>query len=276
MTKRISRECRIDTRIDTDTGEFDLVLATEGEASDGHVISIRGLDFADSIPLQVDHSRSVLANLGTVSRMRRDTVDGVPALRGVGQIRLTGDGEGLEARRDLVDAISSGHVRGTSLTWDSLKQVERRELPKGHAAKVTTTESSFRKKYGIFFEQSRAIEQSIVGIPADREALIGRSGSATSEISRSMWDGMIERIHDPAAVRTSEIISALERTVEQLEATSREAGEDPSDETPDESLSVTQALEATIQRIERGGRATSADLREGLDDVFERLTGSRI
>lgn len=276
MTQRISRECRIDTRIDTDTGEFDLVLATEGEASDGHVISIRGLNFADSIPLQVDHSRSVLANLGTVSRMRRDTVDGVPALRGVGQIRLTGDGEGLEARRDLVDAISSGHVRGTSLTWDSIKQVERRELPKGHAAKVTASESSFRKKYGIFFEQSRAIEQSIVGIPADREALIGRSGSATSEISRSMWDGMIERIHDPAAVRTSEIISALERTVEQLEATSREAGEDPSDETPDETLSVNQALEATIQRIERGGRATSADLREGLDDVFERLTGSRI
>ena len=276
MTERISRECRIDTRIDTDTGEFDLVLATEGEASDGHVISIRGLDFADTIPLQMDHSRSVLANLGTVSRMRRDRVDGVAALRGVGQIRLTGDGEGLEARRDLVDAISSGHVRGTSLTWDSIKQVERRELPKGHAANVTASESSFRKKYGIFFEQSRAIEQSIVGIPADREALIGRSGSATSEISRSMWDGMIERIHDPATVRTSEIISALERTVEQLEATSREAGDDPSDETPDESLSVTQALEATITRIERGGRATSADLREGLDDVFERLTGSRI
>ena len=276
MKERISRECRIDTRIDTDTGEFDLVLATEGEASDGHVISIRGLDFADTIPLQMDHSRSVLANLGTVSRMRRDRVDGVAALRGVGQIRLTGDGEGLEARRDLVDAISSGHVRGTSLTWDSIKQVERRELPKGHAANVTASESSFRKKYGIFFEQSRAIEQSIVGIPADREALIGRSGSATSEISRSMWDGMIERIHDPATVRTSEIISALERTVEQLEATSREAGDDPSDETPDESLSVTQALEATITRIERGGRATSADLREGLDDVFERLTGSRI
>ena len=276
MTERISRECRIDTRIDTDTGEFDLVLATEGEASDGHVISIRGLDFADTIPLQMDHSRSVLANLGTVSRMRRDRVDGVAALRGVGQIRLTGDGEGLEARRDLVDAISSGHVRGTSLTWDSIKQVERRELPKGHAANVTASESSFRKKYGIFFEQSRAIEQSIVGIPADREALIGRSGSATSEISRSMWDGMIERIHDPATVRTSEIISALERTVEQLEATSREAGDDPSDETPDETLSVNQALEATITRIERGGRATSADLREGLDDVFERLTGSRI
>ena len=276
MTERISRECRIDTRIDTDTGEFDLVLATEGEASDGHVISIRGLDFADTIPLQMDHSRSVLANLGTVSRMRRDRVDGVAALRGVGQIRLTGDGEGLEARRDLVDAISSGHVRGTSLTWDSIKQVERRELPKGHAANVTTSEPSFRKKYGIFFEQSRAIEQSIVGIPADREALIGRSGSATSEISRSMWDGMIERIHDPATVRTSEIISALERTVEQLEATSREAGDDPSDETPDETLSVNQALEATIKRIERGGRATSADLREGLDDVFERLTGSRI
>ena len=271
---RVARECRIDARIDTDSGEFDMVMATEGEASDGHIISIAGLDFPDSIPLQLDHSRSVLANLGTVSRMRRDRVDGVPALRGVGQIRLTGEGEALEARRDLVDAISSGHVRGTSLTWDSVRHRERRDLPKDHPARVGPKESDFKKKYGLFFEKSRTIEQSIVGIPADREALIGRSSEATAEISRSMWDGMIERI-DGTESRESEIIRALEESVERLEA-AREAGEESlSDEEPDDTLTVNQALARAIQRIERGGRETGADLRDGLGDVLERLTGRR-
>lgn len=271
---RVARECRIDARIDTDSGEFDMVMATEGEASDGHIISIAGLEFPDSIPLQLDHSRSVLANLGTVSHMRRDRVDGVPALRGVGQIRLTGEGEALEARRDLVDAISSGHVRGTSLTWDSVRHRERRDLPKDHPARVGPKESDFKKKYGLFFEKSRTIEQSIVGIPADREALIGRSSEATAEISRSMWDGMIERI-DGTESRESEIIRALEESVERLEA-AREAGEESlSDDEPEDTLTVNQALARAIQRIERGGRETSADLRDGLGDVLERLTGRR-
>jgi hypothetical protein len=271
---RVARACRIDTRIDTDSGEFDMVMATEGEASDGHIISIAGLEFPDSIPLQLDHSRSVLANLGTVSNMRRDRIDGMPALRGVGQVRLTGDGEALEARRDLVDAISSGHVRGTSMTWDSIRHVERRDLPKGHAAKVTNAEADYRKKYGLFFEKSRTIEQSIVGIPADREALIGRSGEAKAEISRSMWDGMIERL-DGTSSRELEIIRALEQSVERLEA-AREAGEEsPSDDEPEDTLTVTEALGRAITRIERGGRRTGADLRESLGDVLEQLTGSR-
>jgi len=274
--ERISRQCRIDSAIDTDSGEFDMVLATEGEASDGHIISIRGLEFADTIPLQMDHSRAVQSNLGTVSKMRRDKVDGLPALRGVGQIRLTGDGEQLEARRDLVDAISSGHVRGTSLTWDSIKHVERRDLPKEHFAKVTNTEKNYRKKYGLFFEASKAIEQSIVGIPADREALIGRQGEATSEVSRKMWDGLISRIDDPATVRASEIIGALERSVEQLEA-AREAGsgDDSSDDNPEGMLSVNHALDVTFDQLERAGRSDGADLKEALGDVLERLTGSR-
>lgn len=272
---RIARACRIDARIDTDSGEFDMVMATEGEASDGHIISIAGLDFPDSIPLQLDHSRSVLANLGTVSQMRRDRIDGVPALRGVGQVRLSGDGEALEARRDLVDAISSGHVRGTSLTWDSIRHVERRDLPKGHAAKVGNGESDYRKKYGLFFEKSRTIEQSIVGIPADREALIGRSSEATAEISRSMWDGMIERL-DGAGSRESEIIRALEESVERLEA-AREAGDETlSDDTrEDDTLTVNEALGRAIERIERNDRRTGADLRDALGDVLEQLTGSR-
>lgn len=271
----VSRECRIDAAIDTDSGEFDMVMATEGEASDGHVISIRGLDFPASIPLQLDHSRSVLANLGTVSKMRRDKLDGVPVLRGVGQIRLTGDGEALEARRDLVDAISSKHVRGTSLTWDSIKHTERRDLPRDHAAFVNATEKNARRKYGIFFEQSKTIEQSIVGIPADREALIGRSGGATSEISRSLWEGLISRIDDQSNGRESEIISALERSVEQLEA-AREAGDEtPSDEEPEISLTVTKALEDSLARIARSGTRSSSDLRDSLGDVLERLTGAR-
>lgn len=275
QTAKLSRECRIDSRIDTKTGEFEMVMATEGEASDGHIIRIAGLEFPDSIPLQLDHSRSVLANLGTVSRMRRDRVDGLPALRGVGQIRLSGDGEALEARRDLVDAIASGHVRGTSLTWDSVKATERRDLPRDHAAHVGATEKDYRKKYGLFFEKSKTIEQSIVGIPADREALIGRQGTATGEISRAMWDGLVERI-DGRESRESEIIRALEESVERLEA-ARDAGAQsvPREQTPEERPDFEAKLSEALERIGRSERMTGADLRDRLGDVLEQVAGSR-
>jgi hypothetical protein len=169
-SEHYSRKSSIDSRIDTDTGEFDMVMASEGEASDGHIISMRGLETSAELPLQLDHGRSALANLGIVSRIRKDQIDGVPVTRGVGRIRLTGDGEGLEARRDLVDAISRGDIRGVSLTWDSVAHRERRELPRNHPAHVGREEKDTRKRFGVFFEKSRAIEQSVVAIPADREA----------------------------------------------------------------------------------------------------------
>ena len=46
--------------IDLETGEFPLVLATQGESADGHILNIAGASAPGRIPLQVDHSNSAL------------------------------------------------------------------------------------------------------------------------------------------------------------------------------------------------------------------------
>lgn len=247
-----SRAAEIDARIDTDTGEFDMVMASEGEASDGHIISIRGLEAPQSIPLQLDHARGAVANLGTVTNMRRDTIDGLPVMRGVGQIRMSGDGEALAARRDLVDAIATGHVRGVSLTWESTKARERRDLPTNHPAHVKRNEKDPRKRFGLYFDQATPIEQSIVGIPADREALIGRSESAEDAFSRAMWETLVERLDDAPRSREAEIIEALEGKLSALEERLRdaEAQRAESDESPTPDLLETDLL-AFAARVKR-------------------------
>jgi hypothetical protein len=42
-------------QIDLKTGEFPMVLATDGEASDGDILSIEGAEFASRAPLQLSH-----------------------------------------------------------------------------------------------------------------------------------------------------------------------------------------------------------------------------
>ena len=69
---KFERTAVLDKAIDTDTGEFDMVMASEGEATDGHIVSIAGLEFPSEFPLQLDHNRSTSANLGNVTNMRRD------------------------------------------------------------------------------------------------------------------------------------------------------------------------------------------------------------
>lgn len=54
--------------IDPETGEFPMILATEGEASDGDILSIKGARFGESAPLQTSHRNDPTATLGTVSR----------------------------------------------------------------------------------------------------------------------------------------------------------------------------------------------------------------
>lgn len=273
--QRHSRRATIDSRIDTETGEFDMVMATEGEASDGHILSMRGLSFPNEIPLQLDHNRSALATLGTVSNIRLDKIDGVPGFRGTGRIRLSGEGDQLAARRDLVDAISRGDVRGTSLTWDADKFTERRSLPKGHPAAVSREEENPRRRYGLFFEKARGIEQSIVAIPSDREALIGRSESASGEIAKELWHSLIERLSDNQNKRESEIINALERSVETLEQRLRDAEDTSSDTLPIPSPDMETIMSALDSQIGDWRARTANELGDALETILERVTGRR-
>ncbi len=273
MQARHARQATLDARIDTDTGEFDMVMASEGEASDGHIVSMRGLETPDELPLQLDHQRSALGNVGNVSKIRKDAVGGIPVTRGVGRIRLTGEGEALEARRDLVDAISRGDICGVSLTWDSIRHIERRELPRKHPAHVSRTEKDPRRRYGIYFETSRAIEQSIVAIPADREALIGRSEAAENAVSREMWHSLVDHLNDAQQSREGSIIAALEVSVADLEERLRAAEDTTSSDDPPIPPAFEYGLDALERQIGDWRARTRSELDDALGTVFQRLTG---
>ncbi len=59
--------------IDLETGEFPIILATEGEATDGHMLNVRGGSIPDQIPLQVAHANSPLQTLGSITQSRQGT-----------------------------------------------------------------------------------------------------------------------------------------------------------------------------------------------------------
>lgn len=274
--ERFERVAKVDPRIDTNTGEFEMVMASQGEASDGHVLRVAGISFPDSIPLQLDHGRSATDNLGTVTNMRRGTRDGVPVLLGTGQIRLSGEGDGLAMRRDLVDAISTGAISGTSMTWDAAPgdMKPRAELPKGHPARVDPTDPNLRKRFGLWFEKSRAIEQSIVAIPADRAALIGRSEAAQEAHSRALWQSLLDRC-EARAERRDPFIDALSRALADAEQRIRAAGDrSPSDHArPVPPLA--DALARSFPDVGEIMRRTRTELDAALDGVFARLTGKQ-
>ncbi len=263
-------------RIDTSTGEFEMVMATEGEASDGHIIRVAGIEHASEIPLQVDHGQGVLANVGTVREMRVSDVDGLPALRGIGRIRLTGDGPALAARRDLVDGIATGDIKAVSLRASGIPGAlkERRRLPKDHPARVERSDPNPRKRHGLLFERSMAEEQSIVAMGADREALIGRIARAEDDETRGMWQNLVDGLDDAPRSRESEIIEALELEVSELEERlAREAASVASDSLPDPVPTMDvllQRLEGSLKDLE--ARRTQA-FESRLEDVVLRLTG---
>lgn len=274
MEQRHGRAAAIDSRIDTDTGEFDMVMATEGEASDGHIIRIAGLEYGDEIPLQLDHSRSVLSTVGVVRNLRKGKVDGVPALRGTGVIRLTGDGDQLAARRDLVDGIASGDLRSVSMTWDGLKVKERRDLPANHPHHVASGAADARKRWGLYFESARIVEQSIVSVGADRNALIGRAETAENAVSREIWQNFAEGIADRHS-RESEIIHALEVKLRDLEQRLGEAeasrSSDPIPET--DPLNLVDVLDGAVLEILERSRRGTAEFQDAVGDLLHRVTG---
>lgn len=271
---RFERVARIDERIDTESGEFEMVMATESEASDGHILRIAGISHAETIPLQLDHRRGAADNLGTVRNIRKGKRDGVPALLGVGQIRLSGDGEAAAMRRDLVDAIAAGHLRGTSLTWsaDSEGVRERTALPKGHPARVDPQEPNLRRRFGLFFEKSEAIEQSVVAIPADRAALIGRAESAADAARAGLWHAFVERLELREAPSSDRFTDALTRALAAAEQRIRGAGTPPRDESP--GLPPLDAvLERLVPTLADAPRRTRDEMATALDETFRRLTG---
>lgn len=163
---------------DPATGEFSAVLATEGEASDGHILSIRGLEVPDKMPLLAQHSQEHL--MGSVL-MPKKSYGASPMLRVRPRIELEGDTRAGDFRRDAFHMINAGHLTGMSLRWDTQKATRRVNLPSDHKAFVDAAkiDENDPARWGYFIEKAQAREGSLVALGADQAAQVSRSDSGS-------------------------------------------------------------------------------------------------
>jgi len=210
--------------------EFPMTLATDGEASDGHILSIEGAKIPDRMPLLVSHMNEPTLQLGSVVGAEKED----RRIRATGVIELEGDL--AERRRDLAHMIERGHVRAVSVRWDGIKATPRRELDPKHPAHVKEGETDFRKRFGLYFDQWHALEGSVVSVGADPKALIGRIEAAEGD-AVTFWRQFAEAgVPVPSDPVTPEVIA--ERLASALRA-ARTAG-----------LSDGEALDALAQVFE--------------------------
>lgn len=200
MTKL--REARIGS-IGED-GRFAMTLATEGEASDGDILSIQGAQVPERMPLLLSHWNDPTATAGSVVEPSKELKSDPARLRAVGQIELDGEGSLADVRRDVAHMIARGHIDAVSVRWDEVDggkpPVRRVNLSSDHPAYVDGTDESvpWRKRYGMFWEDWRAMEGSIVAIGADPQALIGRSEATEGSVS-AFWREMARQTLQPDA-----------------------------------------------------------------------------
>ena len=161
---------------------FRLTLATDGEASDGHILSVEGAELPAQLPLLIAHENDPRAQIGHLDSFSLHLRQSPKRLRAIGKIEMGGEGAAAEERRDLALKIERGHLRGMSVRWDSLgTPIPRMELPDGHPARVEDDEPDARKRIGLYFSKWRALEGSLVPVGADAEAAIGRAFNLTNK-----------------------------------------------------------------------------------------------
>jgi len=168
-----------------DAGMFPMVLATEGEASDGHILSIAGGKIPKQMPLLSAHMNHPTETLGSVIQPRKETRTEPKALHALGVVELGGEGASADMRRDLYHMIEQGHIGAVSVRWDADPgdAIRRVNLPSDHPHFVDEEKepSGSPRRYGMFFRKWRAMEGSVVPIGADPSALIGRADELERE-----------------------------------------------------------------------------------------------
>ena len=164
-------------QIDLESGEFPLLLMTNGEASDGHIVDIRSLEAPETLPMLVNHDANPVTRMGGMHSPRieapRKARLGGDRLRYTGRIDMEGDSALADIRRDVAQGIHVGDVRALSGRWDGGKMTARAVLEKNHYA---YSELPGGWETPSYFEGATMLEGSIVGLGADPMALAGRAG----------------------------------------------------------------------------------------------------
>ena len=188
------RTATIERAADDGPGVVRGVLVTNGEASDGHILDVRGMELPDTAPMLFGHDDYTgERNLGSWADFtKRGNVMaklGDQQLLAVGQIELTGKGDRADWREDMAHMIERGHVNALSVRWADGKKppVRRINLPSDHPAFVDSEKAGGEQRWGLFFETSRLLEGSVVTLGADPGALMHCYRSATSSPARALW-----------------------------------------------------------------------------------------
>ena len=193
-----TRTARIES-ID-ESGVFTATLATEGEASDGDILSIKGGQIPERMPMLLSHWNDPTAVAGSVTDPKKELGAKPPRLRVTGRIEMGGVGTLAEIRRDVAFMMGK-HGGAMSVRWDEVEggkqPIRRVNLPSDHAYFVDADTATGAKRWGYFWPEWRAVEGSIVALGADPGATVDgrlyatRADETEGEVS-AFWRAMAQ------------------------------------------------------------------------------------
>lgn len=200
--------------VDLGASTFQMTLATEGEASDGHILSIEGGRIPERMPLLVSHMNDPSSQAGSVIRPRKVLRETPRRLKATGHIETGGEDPAAGIRRDLLHMIDRGHVNAVSIRWDADPKdaIPRTALPADHPFYVDGAKEPAEspRRWGLFFRRWRAMEGSIVAVGADPGALIGRADETSGE-ARTFWRAMADEAAEHEEAHNASLSLLLDR-----------------------------------------------------------------
>ena len=261
---------------DAKAGTFEAVLFTGGEASDGHILDVRGAGLPEKIPMFVNHFPDPTEQVGSF----------YPRLEGGeviarGEIFMGGEGAAADIRRDLMAKIAAGHVGQVSGRWDADPDntVARTSLPKDHPAHVPGNAKG-AKRFGQLFQKWRAMEGSIVGLGADPAAVMrfARDEAAPDHV-REFWAAQAEDEEQTPEARTiaemRERLDAMHERLAALETDDRPTVEDaPTEGNATREAAVQgDALARVVERIDAQLNERDTRVLQAVDEMIATARG---
>jgi hypothetical protein len=189
------RTCQIERGEGDAPGIIAGTLVTDGEASDGHILSIPGGELPERAPLLFGHDDYTgTGNLGSWTGFAKYKGSGLGAsgIKGVAEIEMEGEGPQQSWRDDIAHMIEKKHIGMFSVRWSEIAEPVRRvNLPSDHPAFVDEKKATGRQRWGLYFEKWKMLEGSVVTLGADPAALIGRMQEAEGDV-RVYWRRAID------------------------------------------------------------------------------------
>jgi hypothetical protein len=194
-----------------------VTLFTNGEASDGHIIDVRGLQVPDRVPMFVNHDADPTRRMGGLvdgKKVGKSTRLGGASLKMVGVLDVAGDSASADIRRDVAQGISVGDITAMSGRWDPVGDpTPRAALPKSHYA-FSNVSGGFSTP--MFFPEATVLEGSIVGVGADAAALIGRAmDTGRPQHVRDFYAELTAGETDPEVLSLTARVEELEGVIQE-------------------------------------------------------------